>query len=144
MNALLAAGWYLVTAYCCVGTGGGYCGQTASGVPVHAGSVAADWRQLPPGTHLSIPGYGIGTVEDTGGRIAGHTLDVWFFSCADAWRWGSRTVQVAVVAPVAPPVMEEQTVYLDGDQWIEVTRWRDSVGRVWDSFLPADPLPAAT
>lgn len=103
MNLLLAAFFSVMSAYCCYGAGGSYCGRTASGVPVHAGSVAADWRVLPPGTRLSIPGYPvIGVVEDTGSAITGTRLDVFFWSCADARAWGVRRLLVTVLPPEPP------------------------------------------
>lgn len=90
----LSLGFYIITAYCCVGIGGGFCGQTASGAQVGPGTIAADPRLLPFGTRLFIPGYGDGIVQDTGGAIRGQRLDVFYPDCSDAWQWGRRLVPV--------------------------------------------------
>lgn len=89
-----------VTAYCncyqCTGKhpgDNGY-GITATGTKAGKGTVAADFSVLPPGTRLSIPGYGEGTVSDKGGSIRGNRLDVWFPSHDEALKWGRRRVKI--------------------------------------------------
>lgn len=70
---------YRVTAYCpcskCCGIGSP--GITASGKKAEGLIVAADSR-MDFGTVLSIPGYGIASVEDRGSAIKGDRLDVLF------------------------------------------------------------------
>src|ERR1700737_3241303 len=57
-----------VTGYATGGDGGAIGNMTASGVPTHWGTVAADWRLYPLGTRLQIEGFpnDVFTVEDTG------------------------------------------------------------------------------
>lgn len=79
-----------------------YClrGKTASGTGVRRGIVAADRRVLPLGTKISLRAgnySGIYTVADTGGVIKGRILDIWVPSCAEAIRFGRRTVKVRVL-----------------------------------------------
>ncbi|MEZ5346294.1 MAG: 3D domain-containing protein [Pyrinomonadaceae bacterium] len=79
-----------------------YClrGKTASGRSVRRGIVAADTRVLRLGTriHMSAGKYtGHYVVADTGGKIRGRVLDIWVPSCAEARKWGRRTVHVKVV-----------------------------------------------
>ncbi len=79
-----------------------YClrGKTASGRATRRGIVAADSRILPLGTRIHLTGgkyTGNYTVADTGGRIKGRVLDIWVPSCAEARRWGRRTVNVKVL-----------------------------------------------
>jgi 3D (Asp-Asp-Asp) domain-containing protein len=79
-----------------------YClrGRTASGTGVRRGIVAADRRILPLGTkiNLSAGAYsGTYTVADTGGAVKGKILDIWVPSCAEAIRFGRRTVKVKVL-----------------------------------------------
>lgn len=54
---------------------------TSSETVPRVGTVAADQRIFPKGTILYIPGYGLGTVEDKGGKIKGNRLDVFFGEC---------------------------------------------------------------
>lgn len=89
-----AAGRYRATAYCLRG-------KTASGRYVRRGIVAADPRILPLGTRIHMSGgryTGKYLVADTGGKIKGRILDIWVPSCAEARRWGRRTVSVKVVS----------------------------------------------
>lgn len=84
---------FRATAYCLKG-------RTASGGSVRRGIVAADRRVLPLGTRIQISAgaySGTYTVADTGGAVKGHILDIWMPSCAEANRFGRRTVMVSVV-----------------------------------------------
>lgn len=93
-NPVLSEGRsFRATAYCLRG-------RTATGGSVRRGIVAADRRVLPLGTRiqLSAGAYsGIYTVADTGGAVRGRTIDIWMPSCAEANRFGRRTVMVSVV-----------------------------------------------
>ncbi len=80
-----------------------YClrGKTASGRMVRRGIVAADPRVLRLGTKIRMSAgkySGNYVVADTGGRIRGRILDIWVPSCAEARRWGHRSVQVKVLS----------------------------------------------
>jgi 3D (Asp-Asp-Asp) domain-containing protein len=93
---------FTVTAYCndfasCGKRPGqrGY-GITASGQRARYGLVAADWRVLPRGTRLQIPGYGAATVADKGGAIKGNRLDLWFPTHRQAKAWGIRYLSVTI------------------------------------------------
>jgi len=72
-------------------------GITAIGKRAKKGTIAADPRIFKFGTRLFVPGYGIGTVEDVGGSIKGHHIDVWFPSHDEAREWGARWLQVSPV-----------------------------------------------
>lgn len=79
-----------------------YClrGKTASGRMVRRGIVAADPRVLPLGSRIRLSAgkySGNYVVGDTGGKIKGRVLDIWVPSCAEARRWGRRTVKVTRV-----------------------------------------------
>jgi len=59
----------------------------------HDGTIAADWRYLPPRTRIYIPGYGWGRVEDKGSAIKGQNrLDLYFDSHQEALQWGRKNV----------------------------------------------------
>lgn len=79
-----------------------YClrGKTASGRSVRRGIVAADTRILPLGTRIKLDAgkySGNYVVADTGGKVKGRVLDIWVPSCAEARRWGRRSVKVTVL-----------------------------------------------
>lgn len=70
-------------------------GMTRSGAMASHGTVAADLSVIPMGTHLEIPGYGIGVVQDTGRAIKGARIDLWFPTHKEALRWGRKTVRIS-------------------------------------------------
>ena len=86
-----AAGSFTATAYCLRG-------RTAMGHGVRKGIIAADPRVLRLGSRVQL-GAGAHSgeylVSDTGGRIKGRKIDIWMASCAEARRFGRRTVQIA-------------------------------------------------
>ena len=69
-------------------------GITASGKRAKKGTIAADPKRYKFGTHLHVPGYGVGTVEDVGGSIKGRHIDIWFPTHEAARRWGARWLKV--------------------------------------------------
>jgi 3D (Asp-Asp-Asp) domain-containing protein len=84
---------YLATAYCLKG-------QTAAGVPVRRGIIAADPKVLPLGSVVRIIAgqySGIYTVMDTGGAIRGQRVDIFLPSRSEAMRFGSRKIKVEVL-----------------------------------------------
>ena len=74
-------------------------GVTASGTMARPGCIAADTRFYPFGTVMYIPGYGYGVVEDRGGKIKGHHVDLFFKRHRDAVKWGRRKVAANVWLP---------------------------------------------
>jgi len=72
-------------------------GRTATNKVARKGYVAADWGVFPPGTKFYIPGYGEAVVEDKGGKIKGHHLDLFLNSRDEALRWGVRSQDVYVL-----------------------------------------------
>ena len=83
-------GAFSATAYC-------FSGRTSMGHGVRRGLVAADPRVLPMGSRIFVNAgawSGMYLVSDTGGAIKGRRLDIWVPSCAEARRFGRRSVQV--------------------------------------------------
>ena len=70
---------------------------TATGTAAERGAVAVDSSVIPLGTQLYIPGYGIGTAEDTGGAIEGNRIDLCYNSVNEAFAWGRQTVTVYIL-----------------------------------------------
>ena len=82
-----------------------YCqkGLTRNGNPVRRGVIAADPDVLPLGSvvRVEVPvatrATGIYTVDDTGGAVKGHRIDIYMQSCARAKRFGRRVATVEVL-----------------------------------------------
>ncbi|NLT69071.1 MAG: hypothetical protein GXX91_00075 [Verrucomicrobiaceae bacterium] len=74
-------------------------GVTASGTKAKKGTIAADTSVFPFGTKMKIPGYGSGVVEDRGGAITGHKIDLFFRTHKQALEWGRQMVRVEVIRP---------------------------------------------
>ena len=71
-------------------------GYTATGTVPHYGTVAVDPSVIPLGTKMYIPGYGIGTAEDTGGAIKGNIIDL-FYEGNHGW-WNAKWVDIYILA----------------------------------------------
>ena len=86
--------YFIATAYSVEGTG-------ASGKWSHPGTVAADRKVLPLNSRVRV--YGAGrysgdyVVEDTGGKVDGHHIDVYMPSQAAAKKFGRQRVKVVVL-----------------------------------------------
>ena len=83
-------GAFSASAYC-------FSGRTAMGHPVRRGLIAADPRVLKLGSKVYVSaGQWSGTylVSDTGGAIKGKKIDIWVPGCAEARKFGRRSVQV--------------------------------------------------
>jgi 3D (Asp-Asp-Asp) domain-containing protein len=85
---------FIATAYSTEGTG-------AAGQWSHPGTVAADRNVLPLNSRIRV--YGAGrysgdyTVEDTGGKVDGHHIDLYMPSRAEAKKFGRQRVKVVVL-----------------------------------------------
>ncbi|MGN0495193.1 MAG: 3D domain-containing protein [Lachnospiraceae bacterium] len=90
-------GIFNITAYCtCRVCCGVYSGRnrTASGtVPTSNRTVAVDRSIIPFGTKLVINGQ-VYVAEDVGGAIQGKHIDMFFYTHAEATRWGKRNMEV--------------------------------------------------
>ena len=85
-----AGGSYTATAYCLKG-------RTALGHGVRRGIIAADPRVLRLGSRINLGAgaySGEYLVSDTGGNVKGRKIDIWMPSCAEARRFGRRTVTI--------------------------------------------------
>jgi 3D (Asp-Asp-Asp) domain-containing protein len=92
-SAALNKGSFTATAYCLKG-------RTAMGHGVRRGIVAADPRFLRLGSRINLGAgaySGQYLVSDTGGGIKGRRIDIWVPSCAEARRFGRRTIQVGLL-----------------------------------------------
>jgi len=58
--------------------------------------IAVDPSFISLGTRMFVPGYGEGVAADTGSAVKGAIIDLWFPTCAQALRWGWRTVTITL------------------------------------------------
>ncbi len=92
-SAVSNKGSFIATAYCLKG-------RTAMGHGVRRGIIAGDPRVLKLGSRVKLGAgaySGQYLVSDTGGRIKGKKIDIWVPSCAEARRFGRRTVTLGVL-----------------------------------------------
>ena len=92
-SAALNRGSFTATAYCLRG-------RTAMGHGVRRGIIAADPRVLKLGSRVNLGAgaySGQYLVSDTGGKIKGNKIDIWVPNCAEARRFGRRTVQIGTL-----------------------------------------------
>lgn len=84
-----------ITAYCpCVKCCGKWSdGITASGAKAQGKLIAAP-SEIPFGTWIDIPGYGMAEVLDRGGSIKGRRLDLLFPSHQEALNWGVKYLEI--------------------------------------------------
>ena len=92
------AGSFIVTAYCpckkCCGKWSD--GHFANGQEVSFPAIAAP-PNIPFGTRINVPGYGVAKVKDRGGAIKGNKLDVYFPDHEQAKAWGKQTLTVEIL-----------------------------------------------
>lgn len=92
-TAAASKGSFTATAYCLKG-------RTAMGHGVRRGIIAADPRVLRLGSRVNLGAgaySGQYLVSDTGGRIKGKKIDIWVPNCAEARRFGRRTVSIGLL-----------------------------------------------
>ncbi len=73
-------------------------GRTATGLTMGNGIVAVDPNVISLGSHVYVPGYGVGLAGDTGGAIKGKRVDLGYTD-ADLQLW-YRWVDVYLLTPV--------------------------------------------
>lgn len=76
---------------------GGGTGRTATGNIAGKGHAAVDPSVIPLGSILFIEDYGYAIADDIGGGINGRVVDVGVDTLEQAYRWGSRRVNVYIV-----------------------------------------------
>jgi 3D (Asp-Asp-Asp) domain-containing protein len=87
--------YFEATAYCLEDGNGD--GVTATGtIPQEGRTVAADPKLIPYGTELIINGKDGYIVEDCGGAIKGHRIDIFMNSRNNALQFGRQTVRVQI------------------------------------------------
>ncbi|MBT9281294.1 MAG: 3D domain-containing protein [Hydrogenibacillus schlegelii] len=106
-------------------------GITSSGVRVRRdtfSTIAADPTVFPIGSILYIPEYGYGVVADTGSRIKGYRIDLYFPTVDAVYReWGKRTVEVTLLVRGDGRLTEGELEGLNADAEAVLRRlWTDA------------------
>ena len=114
--------YFIATAYSVEGTG-------ASGKWSHPGTVAADRTVLPLNSRIRV--YGAGrysgdyTVEDTGGKVDGHHIDIYMPSQAEAKTFGRQRVRVVILKygddEASPPDQQQKAEAKAADRRVRAT-----------------------
>lgn len=78
----------------------GCSGITATGINLNknpnAKVVSVDPRQIPLGSKVYVPGYGMAVAGDTGGAIKKNKIDLHMPTKSKALKWGVKTVKIKV------------------------------------------------
>jgi 3D (Asp-Asp-Asp) domain-containing protein len=70
---------------------------TATGKEIKKGMIAVDPKIIPLGTEVEIKDMGLFTAEDTGGRIKGNRIDIYFETKEQAEQFGRQVIWVRVL-----------------------------------------------
>ena len=70
---------------------------TATGKEIKDGMIAVDPKIIPLGTKIEIKDMGIFSAEDTGGKIKGNRIDIYFETKAEAKKFGRKVIWVRVL-----------------------------------------------
>jgi 3D (Asp-Asp-Asp) domain-containing protein len=70
---------------------------TATGKKVYEGVIAVDPKLIPLGTEVEIKDFGKFIAEDTGGKIKGNRVDIYFNSKAEASKFGKQGIWLRMV-----------------------------------------------
>jgi len=88
-------------------------GEQRAGTVAHEGTAAADPNVLPLGTRVKVHGrrgyIGELVITDTGKKVKGRTIDIFFDTAAEAKRFGRQkvTVEILEVGTGAPSARRE-------------------------------------
>ena len=88
--------WYYFTAtgYSANDPAQGTNSTTATGKKISRGMIAVDPKIIPLGTEVEIKDMGTFIAEDTGGKIKGNRIDIYFESKEDAKKFGRKGVWI--------------------------------------------------
>ena len=70
---------------------------TATGKEIRKGMIAVDPDVIPLGTRIEIKNMGFFTAEDTGGKIKGNRIDIYFDSKKEAKEFGKKGIWVNII-----------------------------------------------
>ncbi|MCE5329445.1 3D domain-containing protein [bacterium] len=91
--------WYyfVATAYSANDTTQGTDDKTATGKEAYEGIIAVDPKIIPLGTIVEIKDLGKFIAEDTGGKIKGNRVDIYFNSKTEAKAFGKQSIWLRIL-----------------------------------------------
>ncbi|MBC7332871.1 MAG: 3D domain-containing protein [Actinobacteria bacterium] len=89
--------YFIATGYSANDPNQGTDNTTATGSKTREGIVAVDPKIIPLGTRIEIKGMGTFVAGDTGGKIKGNRIDIFFSSKEEAKRFGKKGVWIRVL-----------------------------------------------
>jgi 3D (Asp-Asp-Asp) domain-containing protein len=91
--------WYYFTAtgYSANDSTQGTDNKTATGKEVYEGIIAVDPKIIPLGTAVEIKNLGKFIAEDTGGKIKGNRVDIYFNSKEEAKEFGKQNIWLRII-----------------------------------------------
>lgn len=70
---------------------------TATGKKIKKGMIAVDPDIIPLGTRVEIKDMGVFTAEDSGGKIKGNRIDIYFETKSQAKKFGRRVIWIRLL-----------------------------------------------
>jgi len=89
--------YFIATGYSANDPAQGTNSITATGKEIKTGMIAVDKKIIPLGTKIEIKDFGIFVAEDTGGKIKGNRIDIYFETKEEAKNFGRKVIWVRVL-----------------------------------------------
>ena len=89
--------YFIATGYSANDPAQGTNNITATGKEIKIGMIAVDTKIIPLGTEVEIKDLGIFTAEDTGGKIKGNRIDIYFETREEAEKFGRKVIWVRIL-----------------------------------------------
>ena len=89
--------YFIATGYSANDPAQGTNNITATGKEIKTEMIAVDKKIIPLGTKVEIKDIGIFTAEDTGGKIKGNRIDIYFETKEEAKNFGRKVIWVRVL-----------------------------------------------
>ena len=89
--------YFIATGYSADDPGQGTNNITATGKEIKKGMIAVDPKVIPLGTRIEIKDIGFFTADDTGGKIKGNRIDIYFKTKKEAEEFGRKVIWVKVL-----------------------------------------------
>ena len=89
--------YFIATGYSANDPAQGTNNITATGKEIKTGMIAVDKKIIPLGTKVEIKDFGVFTAEDTGEKIRGNRIDIYFETKEEAKNFGRKVIWVRIL-----------------------------------------------